>query len=100
MGDHLHKLLKKQIRKYFTPECLKEEKIQRFLDAVNISYQAYDRDLALSNHAFNSSEQEYRDINHRLREEITLKEKGLSNLKELIRTLGPHDEPVPGRTTI
>jgi PAS domain S-box-containing protein len=89
---NMHKLLEKQVRRYFTPECLNNEQVQAFLQAVNNSYQGYDRDLELSAHASWISEQEYIEINTRLKEEISLKEKGLSNLKEVIRSLGDTGE--------
>lgn len=87
MKAPLHKLLEKQIKKYFTPDCLNNERVQAFLDVVNNSYQSYDRDQTLSAHASRISEQEYIEINARLREEIALKEKGLNSLKEVIRSL-------------
>lgn len=82
-----HKLLEKQIRKYFTPEYLENEHVKAFLNAVNDSYHAYERGQALSDHAFRISELEYIDINQRLKEEINLKEKGLNTLKEVIKNL-------------
>lgn len=87
MKAPLHKLLEKQIKKYFTPGCLENERVQAFLDAVNNSYQSYERDHTLSAHASRISEQEFIAINARLREEIALKEKGLNSLKEVIRSL-------------
>jgi PAS domain S-box-containing protein len=84
----MHRLLEKQIRKYFTPESLQNKEVTAFLAAVNNSYNAYDRDQALSAHASRISELEYMEINQRLKEELSLKETGLKTLKEVIKRLG------------
>lgn len=96
MGMNMHRLLEKQIKKYLTPECLNNEPFMTFLSAVNNSYNGYDRDQALSAHAFRISEQEYMEINQRLKDELSIRERGLKSLKELIKRLGE----LPGTPTV
>jgi PAS domain S-box-containing protein len=84
------KLLAKQIRKHLPAELQQHEGIHRLLEAVDQSYKCYERDRDLSAHAFAISEQEYAQLNHRLKEELYLKQLGLQNLKAEIRNLeGP-----------
>jgi PAS domain S-box-containing protein len=89
----LHSILEKQVSQYFTPECLGNHYVQQFLAAVNNSYLEYDHEQARALHAFHLSKQVYLTINNQLKAEIGLKEKGLSDLKEVIRNLADEDEP-------
>jgi PAS domain S-box-containing protein len=82
-----NKLLEKQIKNYLTPDLLKKEEVQRLLNAVNNSYNSYERDRALSAHAFQISEQEYEKMNQQLQAEIGLKKLGIKNLKETINSM-------------
>jgi len=85
-----NKLLEKQIKNYLTPALLENEEVQRLLIAVNNSYNSYERDRALSAHAFQISEQEYEIMNQQLQAEICLKKLGIKNLKETISSMeGP-----------
>jgi PAS domain S-box-containing protein len=92
-----NKLLEKQLKKFLAgTDCMKDEQFLRFLHAVNDSYESYERDRSLSNHAFSMSELEYQDVNARLRDEVALKRQSLSKLLELTKslgdTVGPGDE--------
>lgn len=82
-----NKLLEKQIRNYLTPELLEKEEVQRLLNAVNNSYNSYERDRTLSEHAFQISEQEYALMNQQLQTEIGLKKLGIKNLIETINSM-------------
>jgi PAS domain S-box-containing protein len=75
-----HKLLQKQINKYLTPECTENPLFKDFIQAVNHSYQSYERDNELMNHAFKESEKEYNQINDSLKKEFDLKKQSISNL--------------------
>src|ERR1700760_4616279 len=86
-----NKLLEKQIKNYLTPDLLKKEEVQRLLNAVNNSYNSYERDRALSAHAFLISEQEYEKMNMQLQTEIALKKLGIKNLKETISSMEVSD---------
>jgi hypothetical protein len=85
MGNN--KLLEKQIRKYLRGDCPGGQEMALFLEAVNNSYNAFEKDLVLSAHAFRISEQDYEGINQRLNEEINTRRLGVKNLKEAIRRL-------------
>lgn len=80
----INKLLEKQIKKYLSEDCLEQEQVQRFINAVNNSYNSYEKDHTLSSHAFKISELEYAAINQQLKGEIEIKKEGIKNLKEAI----------------
>jgi PAS domain S-box-containing protein len=88
----LHSKLKKQVSQYLTPECLDSGPIQQLLAAVSNTYEDYDHEQARILHAFHLSKQIYFSINGRLKTEIGLKEKGLSDLKAVIRSLASEEE--------
>lgn len=82
-----NKLLQKQITKYLTPECIEKPELKEFIKSINDSYQSFERDKYLMNHAFNESEKEYYKINESLKKEIELKKLSISNLYDSIEFL-------------
>ena len=82
-----HKLLKRQLQKYGDESLLTNEAFLRFIDAVNDSYLAYDRDKELSEHAFSISQEEFSEINHRLKNEVNIREFSIEKLKETLKSV-------------
>ncbi len=82
-----HKLLLRQINKYLTPDCIENPQFKEFIQAVDHSYQAYERDKELMDHVFNQSELEYNAINDSLKIEIDLKKQSISNLYDSLEAL-------------
>ncbi len=64
----IHPYLERQIRKHLGAEASQDERLVPFLKAVSASYQNYERDKALSDHAFVINEEEYRKTNEQLRQ--------------------------------
>jgi len=81
----LNKLLERQIRKYL-PE--NTAGLTAFLEAVNDSYQAYEKDSLLSERAFKMSEEEYMEVNERLQHEVEFREISIEKLKEAVGQIG------------
>ena len=82
-----HKLLKKQIDK-FLPEALQQHPdLVKLLHVVNDSYNACERDAAIAERAFRISEEEYIEINDRLKHEAVVKRQSIEKLKETIGTI-------------
>src|ERR1700761_2041565 len=75
------------MQKYLPDPCPAKEDIARFIQAVNNSYNSFEKDLALSARAFDISEQDYQAINAQLTEEINIRKIGIKNLKEAITSL-------------
>ncbi len=82
-----HKLLKRQLQKYGDESLLENEAFLRFIDAVNDSYLAFDRDRELSEHAFSISQEEFSEINHRLKNEVNIREYSIEKLKETLKSV-------------
>ncbi len=82
-----HKLLKRQISKYLTPDCIENPLFKEFIQAVNDSYLSFERDKDLMNHAFQESEIEYHHINESLKNEFELKKQSIANLYDSLEVL-------------
>ncbi|MES2277071.1 MAG: PAS domain S-box protein [Bacteroidota bacterium] len=81
----LNKLLERQIKKYLPGE---HPGINAFLEAVNDSYHAYEKDALLSERAFKMSEEEYMEVNERLQQEVEFRKISIQKLKEAIGQVG------------
>jgi two-component system, sensor histidine kinase len=75
-----NKLLERQIKKYLPEDYLKQEHLIRFIQAVHDSYEQYEKDRNLFNHAFALSEREYIHINEKLSKEVKLKQASIHQL--------------------
>ena len=80
----LNKLLAKQIRKHLPPELWSDEKLTRFIQAVDDSYNAYEKDKTLADHASRLNEDEYVRINAKLQTEVLGRRQAIKTLKEAI----------------
>jgi signal transduction histidine kinase len=79
-----HRLLARQLKKYLPEGMEGDESLKRFIQAVNDSYIAFDKDKELSEHAFHISEREYVDIQKRLLEEVKVRRLSIDRIKEAI----------------
>ena len=91
-NDTLHKLLKRQIRNFLSPELANDPALNKFINAVNESYAAFENDKDLLNHAFNISETEYRALYESLSKEHELKKNSIEKLKQAIRRIDLKNE--------
>ena len=88
-----HPLLKRQIQKYCSEsKSLSNADIEKLLQAVSGSYDNYERDKELSEHAFSVNESEYTVINNKLREEIEIRKRSVNKLIGAINTLDAENE--------
>jgi signal transduction histidine kinase/DNA-binding response OmpR family regulator len=86
----LNRLLERQIKKHLPPELISDERLMRFLEAVNDSYKAFEKDKTLADHAFRLNEEEYVRINKKLQAEVIGRWQAIKMLREAIARL---DEP-------
>ena len=84
MNTNYHKLLQKQIKKYLTIESEENPHFKAFIQSVNDSYLAFERDKGIMNHTFQESEKEYHEINDKLKKEIEFKQLAANNLYKSI----------------
>lgn len=89
MEPDFHNLLKRQLKKYLTEDWESHPQFKNFINAVNQSYQSFERDKEIMDHAFKQSEEEYQAIYINLKNENILKQKSISNLYESIKILDP-----------
>ncbi|NOT50486.1 MAG: PAS domain S-box protein [Chitinophagaceae bacterium] len=85
-----NKLLARQIKKFFPGSLQDDPSLQLFLQAVNDSYNAYERDNELASRAFAISEEEYMRVNEKLAEEAAVKKLSIDKLKETIKEIDQH----------
>ncbi|GAB3939584.1 hypothetical protein GCM10028805_00220 [Spirosoma harenae] len=83
----LHKILVRQIHRHLTKECLQEKTIQQFIQAVNESYQNFDRDKELLEHSALVNDREYTNINQKLKEEVSQRRQSIEKLVEAIELI-------------
>jgi len=79
-----NKLLDKQVERALPPAIREIPEVQNLLHAINLTYKSFERDIQLSERAFNITEMEYRAINEELKAEIATRENSLKILKETI----------------
>ncbi len=82
-----HKLLTRQVSKFISDDLLKDIALQQFLLAVNDSYNSFERDKELLNHAFSLSEKEYTDLLLSLNKEYELKKRSIEVLKQAVSNI-------------
>jgi PAS domain S-box-containing protein len=79
-----HKLLQRQIRKHLPADLANQESLKAFLESVNNSYDSFERDRGLMDHAFTVSEKEFEEVNKELN---SLADQRLLTLKQLNETI-------------
>lgn len=82
-----HRLLQKQIKRCLPESLQHHPDLKKFLSAVSESYYACERDREIADRAFSISEEEYIEINKRLKYEIELKKQSVEKLKRAIDTV-------------
>jgi PAS domain S-box-containing protein len=89
-----HKLLNRQISKYLSAELADNPAVKKFLSVIDDSYEALQRDKMLVERAFSISEEEYIEINKKLKHEVEVKKKSIERLKRTLGEIGGshHDE--------
>ena len=84
-----HKLLERQIKKNLPEDYLSNEHICKFIQIISDSYNSFERDKELSEHAFQVSEKDYLDIYNRLKSEIQIRNQSIQKLKDSIGIMEP-----------
>ncbi|UUC44353.1 PAS domain-containing hybrid sensor histidine kinase/response regulator [Flavobacterium cerinum] len=87
-----HKLLQKQIIKYLPKTLRQHNDMNQFLDAIDATYQTYEKEKNIMHHAFQESEKEYNEVNESLKKEYELKKRSIDNLYESLQQI--NEEPI------
>lgn len=88
-----HKLLERQIRKLLPESLAGDPALLAFFEAINSSYESFERDNQLNEHANRINEQEYIRINQLLLEEVDLRRDSIRELKEAIHSIRLEQAP-------
>lgn len=88
-----HKLLQKQIRKYLPDGLVDQANCKAFLESINNSYESFERDRELMEHAFAVSEKEFAEVNQALNSLADQRLLVLKQLNETVSSLLESDEP-------
>ena len=83
----IHPLLSKQISKYLGDDALDNPQFQKIIKIVSASYESYERDKKITEHAFEISEQEYQDVLLDLKKENDLKKESIEKVKQTLIVL-------------
>ncbi len=93
----LNKLLERQLKKYLPPEFIADEKLLRFIQAVDDSYNGYEKDKTLADHASRLNEDEYVRINAKLKSEVLGRRQAIRLLNDAIARMDePNDQQTSG----
>jgi signal transduction histidine kinase/ActR/RegA family two-component response regulator len=84
-----HRLLEKQAARMLTKELLEQDSVRKFLELINNSYNNFERDKKISEHAFSVSEKEYQELALHLREQNQIRLQSIVKLKKAILALDP-----------
>lgn len=83
----IHKLLKRQLKKHLPNAPLDSAEFATFINAVSEAYESFEKDIEISNFAFNRSEKDFREINLKLKKEATEKRISINKLRETLLNL-------------
>lgn len=89
----MNSLLKRQIRKYLSPEMVEDENMKAFLNAVSNSYNNFDEQSVMIQRAMQLSSEELFHANAQLRKESEGQKKVINKLQNVIKTLKIHELP-------
>ncbi len=84
-----NKLLARHMERYLPPGWEQEPSLQPFIHAMDVAFNAFDRDKVMSEHAFRVSENDYLDIYARLKQEVEVRKISIEKLMEAIRNMEP-----------
>jgi signal transduction histidine kinase len=86
-SEEQHKLLQRQLKRFAGASFLEDPAFQQFIEAVNDSYKAFEKDKELSEHSFKLSELEFADINQKLVEEIKVRKLSVIRIREALNEI-------------
>ncbi|WP_430411084.1 sensor histidine kinase [Kordia sp.] len=87
----MNPLLKRQLRKYISPELQANPEMERFLDAINRSYNTSNEQFAMLQRATAISSEELFEANQQLRVESNSQKEVIEKLKNVIDTLNSYE---------
>lgn len=88
----LHRTLLKQVNRYLDKDILERDDVQRFLSIINQTYENFEKDRRVTEHAFRKSEEEYQNVLKNLRESVEIKQLSIERISKQILSLQGNDQ--------
>jgi signal transduction histidine kinase len=89
---HLHRQFNRQLNKYLSDDFIAaNENVQHLIEAVNNSYFNFEKDIELFERSVRLNDEEYYEINNKLKAELEKKENIQAQLIESIKQLNRHE---------
>ncbi len=88
----MNSLLKRQIRKFLSDELKDNKDLKAFLEAVDLSYNNFDEQFAMTQRAMKISSEELFDANRKLHQEAKEQKELIDKLKKVINRLKVFDK--------
>jgi signal transduction histidine kinase len=82
----------KQVNKYLNKDILERHDVQQFLSIINQTYENFEKDRRVTEHAFKKSEEEYQNVLRNLKESIQIKQLSIERIKKQILSLQGNDQ--------
>jgi PAS domain S-box-containing protein len=90
----LHKLIQKQVEKNLPQQLASDPAVAKLLLTVSNSYDSFDKDRELSERAFEISEEEFVEVNTKLKHELSVKKQSIEDIKKTIGAITGNDSSV------
>ncbi|MEN1784605.1 MAG: ATP-binding protein [Bacteroidota bacterium] len=87
----MHSLLERQIKKFFPPDLVDCQDMERFLESIHRSYEDYEDKLSMIQRATTLSSKELYEANQRLNQETESQSKVLHALSRAVALMEHHD---------
>ncbi len=88
----LHRALSKQVNRYLDKRLLEREDIQKFLAIIDQTYENFEKDRQVTEHAFRKSEEEYQIVLKNLKDSIEVKQLSIERISRQILSLQGNDQ--------
>ena len=81
----INRLLERQIAKHLSSDLLKNKQISSFIESVNQSYIAFEKDKSFNDHIFKITQSEFSELKSKLNQEVEEKRNTIEKLVESIK---------------
>jgi signal transduction histidine kinase/CheY-like chemotaxis protein len=89
---HLHRQFNRQLNKYLSDDFIAaNENVQHLIEVINNSYFNFEKDIELFERSVRLNDEEYYEINNKLKAELEKKENIQAKLIESIKQLNSHE---------
>lgn len=88
---NLHRALLKQVNRYLDKNLLERDDLWQFLTIINQTYENFEKDRQVTEHAFKKSEEEYQIVLKNLKDSVEIKQLSIERIGRQILSLQGND---------